>query len=170
MSAIVLSCFAIAMSLFQMSCQEDVTAQTGTNYILPTASSSTLGGVIIGNGLSVTGNGILSTTSSSTGTTQYNKILIGLKSDGIYKFLLVSYDGTSITTINIPTLPSGCSVYSATPPALSPDGKKVFFYAIKSGNLSYVSVFSCNIDGTGLSKVYENANSDYNGFQLGGAY
>ena len=160
---------AISIGIFQISCQKEAIAQTGNTYTLPAATTSTLGGIIVGNGLSVTSNGTLSTTSYS-GITQYNKILIALKLGGILKFQLISYDGTSITTIDIPALPSGCSAYSATPPALSPDGKKIFFYVIKSGNLNYVSVYSINVDGTGLLKVYENANSDYNGFALGGAY
>ncbi len=60
-----------------MSCQKEATAQqTGSNYILPSATTSTLGGVIVGSGLSVTSNGTLSLTSSSNnGMKQLNKIL-----------------------------------------------------------------------------------------------
>lgn len=65
LSSVVLSLFAIALTVFQMSCQKEATAQqTGSNYTLPSATTSTLGGVIIGSGISVTSNGTISVNST----------------------------------------------------------------------------------------------------------
>jgi hypothetical protein len=74
MGSVALTLFSISIVIFQMSCKKDATAQTGgTSYTLPTATTSTLGGVIVGSGLSVTSNGILSANATTGGLTQLNK-------------------------------------------------------------------------------------------------
>lgn len=57
----VLTLFAISITLFQISCQKESNAQT-TTYTLPPATTTSLGGIIVGNGLSVTPSGVLSVT------------------------------------------------------------------------------------------------------------
>ena len=61
LGSVALTLFSIAIAIFQMSCQKEANAQTGTGtYTLQPATTSTLGGIIVGNGLSVTSNGTLS--------------------------------------------------------------------------------------------------------------
>jgi hypothetical protein len=76
MGSAALTLFSISMIIFQMSCKKDATAQTGgTSYTLPAATTSTLGGIVVGNGLSVSNGGTLSVNSSTGGVTQFNKII-----------------------------------------------------------------------------------------------
>lgn len=144
--------FSISIMIFQMSCKKDATAQaSNSNYVLPPATTSSLGGVIVGNGLSVTGNGTLSVTASGT---QLNKIIYtktnGLASDGIYT---ANYDGTNQTKINI-SLPANVTLEADA--HLSPDGQTVFFQVSSSPNFDKF-IYACNIDGSNVHPVIANA-------------
>lgn len=105
----------------------------------------------------------------SSGITQLNKVLVSVGSIGNVKYWIVNNDGTNATEVIIPSLPSGYSTYNAVAPSLSPDGTRIFFFVIQASNLNYGAIYSCNINGTGLVKVFEKI-ADYNNFQLGGAY
>lgn len=167
----VLTLFAISVTLFQISCQKETQAQT-TNYTLPPATTTTLGGVIVGNGLSVTSNGTLSVISN--GVIQLGKIVF-LKN--IYdanpntthsvEIWTANYDFSNATKVNV-TIPSGRIVARVK---LSPDGTKIFFsaYTLPTANTDgRHDIFSCNIDGSSLTKLTtSSATSD---FELGGAY
>ena len=176
MGAIVLSCFAIAMSIFQMSCQKDATAQTGTNYTLPPATTSILGGVIVGNGLSVTSSGVLSIASGGS-TIQVNKVIfrkVLFSSGGLplgEEIWVCNYDGTGAAKVNI-TLPTGISYSDEMTPAMSPNGQKIFFCAgAVDGSGSILikgSLYVCNSDGTGVTKIVDRGNNGH--ITLGGAY
>ncbi len=153
--------FAISISILQTSCDKDANAQSN-NYILPPATNSTLGGVIVGNGLNITSSGLLTVTTGSS-MTQLNKILF-YRDGGNYlnEIWIANYDGTGQTKINI-DLPQGCQIGNGTDAKLSPDGKKVFFgvWATPS-NMAYI--YSCNIDGSDLTKIIDGTAS------LQGAY
>src|SRR5947207_15960585 len=61
MASIVLTLFVISILLFQISCKkEKITPAQSSNYTLSPATATTLEGVIVGNGLSVTPTGVLS--------------------------------------------------------------------------------------------------------------
>lgn len=65
LGSLILTLFALSIMIFQISCQKNTQAQTN-NYTLPPATTANLGGVIVGNGLSVTSNRTLSVTPGST--------------------------------------------------------------------------------------------------------
>ena len=160
--SVFLALIGITITSTQMSCSK-TSAQTST-YTLPPATTSTLGGVIIGSGLSVTNNGTLSVNATS-GLQQLN-ILLYVKRTGspmVYEIWTVNYDGTNQKKINI-SLPSGQFIYEeGRTPKLSPDGKTIFFNA--SDNTSDY-VYSCNVDGTNIKQLIHS--SDF--YSLSGAY
>ncbi len=103
MSAIVLSCFAIAMSLFQISCQKEVTAQ-GSN-----TSITQINKIIYA-----------------------KSIFLNNVYTGVVEIWVCNSDGTGNAKVNI-TLPAGVSYSDAMTPAMSPNGQKIFFTAGTSG-------------------------------------
>lgn len=176
LGSIVLSTFSLAIIMFQISCQKSATAQSGnSSYTLPPATSSTLGGVIVGSGLSITSSGILSVTppTGNTGLTQLNKIIytkvINSNSSEIW---ISNYDGTGNAKVNI-VLPSGIGFSEEMVPVLSPNGQKIFFTAgtLASGSSRavYGDIYSCNADGSGVVKIVDRGAST-NGIIIGGAY
>jgi len=170
-ASVVLSIFSISIVVFQMSCTKSATAQSN-NYVLPPATTSTLGGVIIGSGLSVTSNGTLSTTSTA-GLSQLSKLLfvkMVINNTTVSgEIWTTNFDGANQTKVNI-VLPSGVSISvgsaNGTDVRLSPDGKIIFFKTINStsGN----DIYSCNIDGSNVQKIIDG--SSVGGLFLGGAY
>ncbi len=162
MGSIVLTVFAGAIILFQMSCSKSAEAQTSP-YTLPPATTSTLGGVIVGTGLTVNSSGVLSTTSSGGGLTQKNLILYvkNFFATNAYEYWLANIDGTSQQKINI-TLPSNLTLRSEA--KLSPDGTKVIFTVNDSstGNDAVYSVSATGgtptkiIDGSSTARIYIN--------------
>lgn len=142
--------FSISIMIFQMSCKKDATAQTSnSNYILPPATTSTLGGVIVGNGLSVTGNGTLSVVNSG-GVTQQNKILYTKYFSSGSEYYICNFDGTNNQQINI-TLPA--NVRKSSEVVISPDHQKIFFLANLAIAPSNSYTYSCNLDGTNVQLV-----------------
>jgi Tol biopolymer transport system component len=145
--SIVLIIFSFSIIIFNISCKKESIAQTNTPYVLPKATSSSLGGVIVGSGLSVTTDGTIST--------QPLGILIFYKTseDGLNQFWTSNYDGTNQKKISISSMPSDESIaYDAI--SFSPDGKKIFFNAYKQNGTGR-STYSCNADGTGLVKLFD---------------
>lgn len=119
-STLVLTLFALAVLLFNLSCEKDVTAQTTTP-----ATTSPLGLILF--------------TKS------------GDKSNEVW---FCKYDGSNATKVTIAGFPAGADVDKSTM-KISPDGKKIFFCMyILSTNLQ--SIYSCNSDGSGLTKLVEN--------------
>ena len=163
MSSIALSLFSISLVVFQMSCQKSVSAQT-SGYTLPPATNSTLGGVIVGTGLSVSSNGTLSVTAAG-GLQQLNKILFRKNTPG-NNIWMANYDGSSQTQINI-AVPSG--LYLTGEASLSPDGKTIFVgLADNSSHINYI--YSCNTDGTNLKKIIDGTSAGTDGLNIIGAY
>jgi hypothetical protein len=163
--SIVLTLFSASTILLQISCQKGFNAQT-TVYTLPPATNSTLGGVIVGSGLTVGSTGVLSL-SNSTGIQQNLIIFVRRKptSPFIYEIWASNYDGSKQNIINI-SLPVGFSISEeGRSPKLSPDGKTLFFHV---ANATYSYIYSCNIDGSNVKKVVDGAS--YENISLGGAY
>lgn len=148
-----LMAFSIAIIIFQFSCKKTASAQT--SYTLPPATSSTLGGVVVGNGLSVTSNGTLSV-SSSGGVTQLNKIIFAklVTSGGATEIWTMNYDGSNKTKVNI-VMPAGQEIITESP-KLSPDGTKVIFIGRTIASASNDDdIYICNIDGSNVTKIYD---------------
>ena len=167
--SIALTLFAISITLFQISCSKNAVAQT-TTYILVPATTSTLGGVIVGNGLSITSNGTLSVNPTAAGLTQLNKIVYDRfnyktnTNDGIYT---ANYDGTNQTKINI-VIP-GIANPDIGSPRLSPDGSTVFFQAqYQIAGVTSFNVYSCKIDGSNVKQVLDGGSGQWE-YELGGA-
>ncbi|SEW44227.1 TolB-like translocation protein [Chitinophaga arvensicola] len=164
--------FSSAILLFQFSCTKSADAEpepggNGSAYKLPPATSTTLGGVIVGSGLTVSSTGVLSANSGGSAT-QLNKVVF-LKIDPTKttEIWSMNYDGTGQAKVNI-SLAAGLEI--AGHPRLSPDGKKLFFVVQDTkvqGNKD--DIYSCNFDGTGVTKLYDMpAGSGHT--ELGGAY
>jgi hypothetical protein len=168
MGSAALTLFSISIVIFQMSCKKDATAQTGgTSYTLPAATTSTLGGIIVGSGLSVTTNGTISVNNNSSGTVQLNKILYSKNPTGTAgsnEIWSANYDGTNQTKINV-SLPAGFGISGFA--RLSPDGQKVFF-GVKENSINRVHIYSCKIDGTNAIRVIDGTNTF--GMDIEGAY
>jgi len=160
MGSAFLAVIGIGITATQLSCSK-TTAQSTTNYTLPPATTSTLGGIIVGSGLTISSNGTLSVNSTTGGLTQLNKILLvdnntpsGNQSQS---FVVINSDGTGKTIIPI-TLPTGRTFASnAANGQLSPDGKTLFFevYEISTGS---GFLYSCGLDGSNLKVIYTQTN------------
>ena len=163
LGSVVLSCFSLSVILFQVSCQKTANSQTN-GYILPPATATTLGGVIIGNGLTVTSTGIFSVTSNS-GLNQLNKLIYKRVSGTSSEIWMANYDGTNNVKINI-TLPSGIVFNDDMQPTLSPNGQKLFFTA---GTSTRGDLYSCNADGSNIIKIVDKGGTS-NDTIFGGTY
>jgi len=172
MGSIALTLFSISILIFQISCQKELVAQQNTtNYILPPATTTTLGGVIIGSGLSITSNGTLSVNASTgSGLTQLNKIVFKkFFVSGIIEtqeIWTANYDGTNSNKVNL-TLPATLVLNDENGTRLSPDGQLIFF-TVKELATGLNHIYSCKIDGSNLKKVIDGAGTKY--IETGGAY
>ena len=169
MGSFALLFFSMAMIVFQISCQKDISAQTnGNTYTLPPATTSTLGGIIVGNGLSITSNGTLSVTATtSSGLTQLNKLIFKKVISSGAEIWTANYDGSNATKVNI-MLPSGISFSDDMNPIMSPDGTKIFFTA-GNGGTSGGDLYCCKADGTNVIKIIDKGGIN-NNIILGAAY
>ncbi|MCF1714423.1 MULTISPECIES: hypothetical protein [Flavihumibacter] len=167
-SSIVLLFFSTTIFIIQVSCQKTSDAQSGgSTYILPTATSSRLGGIIVGEGLDVTNNGTLSvktTTSAAPSLIFFSRSNpAGTRGDEIWK---ANIDGSNPQKLNI-TLPSGylISLNQATPETngsaivVTTDQKIIFRATISSAPWS--SLFSCDFNGSNVVKLLDNVGTSY---------
>jgi hypothetical protein len=172
MGSLSLILFSISIVIFQMSCKKDATAQAGvTSYTLPAATTSTLGGVIVGSGLSVTSNGILSANATTGGLTQLNKIIYTKLNTSIaqrFEIWTSNYDGSNQTKLNV-IMPTGFQGPGDGEVKLSPNGQKIFFTSLQTSN-STSHIFACNIDGTSLTRIIDGSSAGTEGLFLGAAY
>lgn len=151
-TSLVLIFFSVSVIIFNLSCEKESIAQTNTPYTLPKATTSSLGGVIVGSGLSVTDNGTIS-------TENFDIIIFSRNGDKSNEFWTAKHDGTNQKKISIPSLPT-TEVISTDQLRVSPDGKKIFFmiYIPNNGGLNK-KLYSCNIDGSGLTKLIDDVES-----------
>jgi hypothetical protein len=167
LGSIVMMMFSASVILFQLSCQKSVQAQS-SSYTLPPATPASLGGVIVGSGLSVTSNGTISVLPNTPGLTQLNKLIFKKNiGGGSSEVWTANYDGSNAGKVAI-TLPAGVSFSDDMNPVLSPDGQKIFFTAGATGT-SGGDLYSCNSNGSNVTKIVEKGGSDDN-IILGAAY
>lgn len=168
MGSAALTLFSLSIILFQISCQKDSNAQSGnSSYTLPPATTSTLGGVIVGNGLSVTSNGTISVTAS--GVAQQNKILYIKEfhsADDYCEIWTANFDGTNAHKINI-TIPTGMYIDAETGVHISPD-RQLMFLSMYNPTTNIENIYSCKLDGTNLTKVVDGTGAI--GQYMGDAY
>lgn len=167
LSSLILLFFAITISIFQISCQKTAIAQT-TTYTLPPATTSTLGGVIIGNGLNITSAGILSATTSVP--TQLNLILFtkifnAQSPSRIYEIWLANIDGSNQRKVSV-ILPGGFTYKGES--KLSPDGNTIIFEAGTS--TSIFNLYSCKIDGSNVTAIINGDGSPNGQVSINGVY
>lgn len=157
LSSVVLTTFAISIIIFQLSCKKTAEAQATSNYILPPATTTTLGGIIIGDGLSITNNGTLSVTGRNTSSASTLIFYVKSDSDDIWK---ANIDGTGQTKLNI-IMPSGYEVSAGGDGGqiqITSDGNKILF---KGRNNNSSALFSCNLDGTNVTKLIDNLGTSF---------
>lgn len=102
-----------------------------SSYLLPTASSTVLGGVKVGTGLSIDGNGVLSSTGSGTTTPTSNLILGGnvkFKVDFVAKTI-------SYTTWNLFTTSQTFTLNAGTGTFTSQMGTSTVYYVCYKNNV-----------------------------------
>jgi len=165
LSSVSLLLFSASMLIFQMSCKKEVQAQTKSDYTLPAASTTKLGGIIVGSGLTITSKGTLSATPAEATVTQINKILFAKSSSSKTELWTANYDGTGQAKINI-ALPAGKRLGGEA--KLSPDGKTVFFIAFDTNSKSYL--YTCKLNGTAVTLLVDGSNLSIEGVTLNGAY
>ena len=148
-SSLLLLLFSFSVLVFNLSCEKESIAQNTTPYTLPIATSTKLGGIIVGTGLNVTTDGVLS-------TQQNLGLLVFAKGgDKANEFWTSKYDGTNQVKIIISSIPSTGEMIKETI-KLSPDGKKFFFQMNPNVTTSLPdALYSCNIDGSGLTKLID---------------
>jgi hypothetical protein len=153
LGSIALTLFSISILIFQIGCKKDVTAQIGaTNYKLPAATTSTLGGIIVGNGLSVTPSGILSIQTSSTSQTDlilYDKHISLRAGNMAYEYWVCLKDGSNKRQILIP---ANITVSDGKIGILA-DKNSVVFSGSVSGTSGASDIYTMNIDGSNLQKI-----------------
>lgn len=92
---------------------------------------------------------------NTTVATVQNVGLIFFRKDGDKdnEFWKANYDGSNQVKITIASVPAGMEFDYANI-RISPDGKKVFFN-LYSASLNQQNMYSCNIDGTGITKIID---------------
>lgn len=154
LSSIALIVFAFSGIVFQLSCSEEAISANGGDYILPPATTNSLGGVIVGSGLAVESNGTLSVVpTTNDGLVQKNLILYvrNIKEDDSYEYWVANIDGTNKRKIDI-TLSANLSLRSDA--QLSPDGTKVIFNVFNN-TTAHDDIYTVAIAGGVPSKIID---------------
>ena len=153
-SSIVLILFSLSALVFNLSCEEPVLAQQ-PDYVLPPATASTLGGIKVGDGLSVTNDGTLSVTQGQAGQTNepLNRFLYVFYNDNTMEteFWTAKHDGTDNKKIPI-SLPSGLNISMQTG-ILTPNGQTLIFTVRDESNIKYI--YSISTDGKKKKKLVD---------------
>lgn len=172
LGAVATTLFSASMLIFQASCKKDATAQTnpnGTNYTLPAATTSTLGGVMVdGTTIKIDGTGKISAVTSSAADPGsiilYSVRALESDPDEMWR---VGLDGSNKQKINI-TMPAGIELDLSDGGAmkLTPDNKKIIFMARKT-TTNQKFIYSCNIDGSNVVKLVDGPDTEGRGIELG---
>jgi hypothetical protein len=98
---------------------------------------------------------------NTTITTVQNVGLVFFRKDGDKdnEFWKANYDGTNQVKITVASIPAGME-FDTVSIRVSPDGKKVFFN-LYSASLNQQNMYSCNIDGTGITKIIDKVDEIY---------
>ena len=96
-------------------------------------------------------------TAQNTSTSIQNLgILVFAKGgDKANEFWTSKYDGSGQIKITVSSLPATGEIFKESI-KISPDGKKFFFNGITNSTNTSSSIFSCDADGTGLTKLVDN--------------
>jgi len=147
LSSAVLTLFAFSLILFEISCKKEIQAQTQA-YTLQPATTTSLGGVIIGNGLSITSNGVISVNNQTGGTTNQDLILTSyLNSDST--LAIYDYNGNLQKTIEL-----GNGRGSLIDARFSPDGAMIFFRTKATGGFGD-RIFKMKSDGSAIQQIID---------------
>lgn len=158
LGSIALTVFSISMLIFQISCQKTVDAQPGgSNYVLPPATTATLGGVIVdGTTIKVDATGKISTVSSTTSNSGsiilYNRRSSSTAPDEIWR---ANIDGSGQQKINI-SLPAELELNLSDGGAIkvTPDNQIIIFQ-VRNISTNQAFFYSCSIDGTNAKKIID---------------
>jgi Tol biopolymer transport system component len=96
----------------------------------------------------------LAQTSTPTVPQPLGLLLFSKGGDKNNEFWLAKYDGTNQTKITIASFPTGGEI-DKNSFKISPDGKSIFFCLYIIGT-NQQSIYSCNADGSGLTKIIDN--------------
>jgi hypothetical protein len=163
LSTIILTAFALSITLFELSCKKTANAQS-PSYVLPVATTSKLGCIMAdGTTISVDATGKISAVNTGSLAKQQNKIiftknipLVGTPGEYFGQIWAANYDGTNQQQINI-TLPAGLFVSYQPFIKLSPDQKTIFFYVDDAKqDKNGPGFYSANIDGTNAKLIIAN--------------
>lgn len=152
-SSLVLLLFSLSLIFFQLSCEEPVEAQQ-QNYILPPATTTLLGGVKVGTGLTVASDGMLSVTPPTTSVQEpLNRFLYVLYNDNtnVTEFWTAKHDGTDNKKIPV-SLAAGLTIASQSA-VLTPNGQTLIFSATDNNDVKFI--YSISIDGSNLKKLVD---------------
>jgi hypothetical protein len=108
-------------------------------------------------------------TNTTPGLTQLNTILFEKTTTAASpttELWTANIDGSNVKKIPI-VLPAGLSIYNAS--RLSPDGKKVIFEARDATGMGS-SLYSCAIDGSNLTKLFDGVTNQDQYYQVDGVY
>jgi hypothetical protein len=147
--------FSIAITLFQIACKKDLIAQSAT-YTLKPATASDLGGIIVGQGLSIDNSGVLSTTDNP-----HNGIILYQKSVATafgIEWWVCQTDGSNQRKVNFPST----LAITQLGVSLLPDKNSVVFSAAAATTpLGISDIYTMNLDGTNLKKIVTNGNNNF---------
>ena len=150
--SIVLTLFAVSIFLFQMSCKREAIAQN-TQYSLPVATNSNLGGVIVGPGLSIDNSGVLSCSRNDV-------ILYYKMTSPRYEWWVCDRAGGNQRMVNFP---STITVMGLGVSLLSDKNTVVFSGAASTIPLGPSDLYTMNIDGSNLQKIVANSGVNLTG-------
>jgi hypothetical protein len=156
LGSIALIVFSLSGIAFQLSCAEDAISQNGNpdNYILPAATTTTLGGVVVGSGLTVDSDGMLSVSPSGNGSIGRFLYVFGIEDSETVEYWTAKNDGTDNKQIPI-TLPAGLNLVEDG--HLTPDGNTLIFTVEEASADEVRHIYSVAVDGTNLKKLIDGA-------------
>jgi Tol biopolymer transport system component len=99
---------------------------------------------------------------NTTVATAQNVGLVFFRKDGAKdnEFWKANYDGTNQVKVTIASFPAGMEL-DIQSFRVSPDGKKAFFVLYSSSGNSPSSMYSCDIDGSGIKKIVDQIDEIY---------
>ncbi len=99
---------------------------------------------------------------NTTVATAQNVGLVFFRKDGgkDNEFWKANYDGTSQVKVTIASFPTGMEL-DIQSFRVSPDGKKMFFVLYSSSGNSPSSMYTCDVDGSGIKKIVDQIDEIY---------
>lgn len=171
LGSVALATFSISVILFQISCQKSAEAQSGggsSSYVLPPATTTKLGGVMPdGTTITVDANGRISAVTNSQPINLLLYSVTDFNNNDAVEIWTSKLDGTNKTKIPI-TIPTG--FYLNNDAKLTPDGQNVTFSMYSSASPRISHIYTCKLNGTGLTKIVDGSTTPNKVFTVNGAY